>query len=81
MGWSDRILAERRREREAEARYIGPFERYCPRCRSLLVIRTNRANQSQFFGCTSWPECEFTEPIPEYVKLRRQGNQPLPGME
>jgi len=57
------------------------IERRCPRCQGPLLIRTNRANQSQFFGCGNWPECEFTEPIPEYVKLRRQGFMPLPGME
>jgi ssDNA-binding Zn-finger/Zn-ribbon topoisomerase 1 len=57
------------------------IERLCPRCRQPLVIRTNRANGSEFFGCGSWPECSYTEPIPEYVRLRRAGVMPLPGME
>lgn len=27
MGWSTRLLIQRRREREAEAKYVGPFDR------------------------------------------------------
>jgi len=54
-------------------------ERSCPRCRVAvkLVVRTNRQNETQFLGCPNWPECDYTEPIPEYVKLKAQGQPTL----
>ena len=57
------------------------YERRCPKCGAPMVIRTNRSNQQPFFACTSWPECEFTAKVPEYVRLRQAGATPLPGME
>jgi len=57
------------------------LERSCPRCKSPLLIRTNRASGNQFFGCSAWPECAHTEPIPEYVRLRQAGARPLPGFD
>ena len=47
----------------------------CPNCgiAHLLVIRTNRTTQEQFLGCPNWPECRYTEPLPEDVRLRAAG--------
>ena len=56
-------------------------ERWCPQCRAPLVERTNRATGSTFLGCSEWPDCSFTMPIPTDVLLRRAGAQTLPGME
>lgn len=49
----------------------------CPDCGAPLVERTNRATDEPFLGCSRWPECKHTEPLPESVKLRRQGQQEL----
>ena len=56
-------------------------ERWCPQCHALLVERTNRANGSTFLGCSAWPACTFSTPIPADVLMRRAGAQALPGME
>ena len=53
---------------------------HCKACGSPMVIRENRANGSEFLGCTRWPDCGETRPLPEDVKMRRAGAQPLPGM-
>lgn len=47
----------------------------CPDCGRPLVERTNRNTGSAFLGCSRWPECTHTEPIPESVKLRRAGQR------
>jgi len=49
----------------------------CPQCGAALVERTNRATNEPFLGCQRWPECKHTEPLPESVKLRRQGQREL----
>ena len=56
-------------------------ERSCPQCRAPLVERTNRASGEPFLGCSSWPDCTFSTPIPEDVRMRRAGAMTLPGME
>lgn len=53
----------------------------CPECNGDLAIKTNRATGEEFLGCSEWPQCSYTEPLPEYIKLRRAGHQPLPGFE
>jgi ssDNA-binding Zn-finger/Zn-ribbon topoisomerase 1 len=45
----------------------------CPRCATMLVIRTNRQNDSKFLGCSNYPKCDYTEPLTEYLKLRMAG--------
>jgi len=54
---------------------------FCPRCvpRVKLVVRTNRANGSQFLGCPNWPECKHTQAIPEDLIMKLHGATPLPG--
>ena len=53
----------------------------CPVCNQRMVERTNRENGSTFLGCVGYPDCTETRAIPEYVKLRRAGHTPLPGMD
>jgi ssDNA-binding Zn-finger/Zn-ribbon topoisomerase 1 len=53
----------------------------CPECGATLVERVNRATNEPFLGCSRWPECKHTEPLPESVKLRRAGQQELFGEE
>lgn len=49
----------------------------CPKCGQLLEIKRNRENGSEFLGCSRWKPggegCNYTEPLPETIKLRRQG--------
>lgn len=51
----------------------------CPKCGADLEIRRNRATGEEFFACTRWRSpregCQHTEPLPEAIKLRRQGQQ------
>lgn len=51
--------------------------KHCPICSAALVERTNRQNGSTFLGCSRYPECKHTEPVPESVKLRRQGQRDM----
>lgn len=51
----------------------------CPDCGRRMVIRRNRLNDTEFFGCTGYPECSRTEKAPAYLEQLRQGAKPLPG--
>lgn len=51
----------------------------CKRCGRTLVIKVNRETGEEFLGCQSWPECTYTEPLPEAIKLRRQGQKDMFG--
>jgi ssDNA-binding Zn-finger/Zn-ribbon topoisomerase 1 len=39
-------------------------EAVCPRCGSAMVERTNRESGEPFLGCTRFPECRGTQPMP-----------------
>lgn len=43
----------------------------------VLVVRTNKQNQSQFLACPNWPECRHTQEIPESWHMRAAGQQEL----
>lgn len=45
----------------------------CPSCGRDLIERTNSKTGSTFLGCAGWPDCSHAEPLPESIKLRRQG--------
>jgi ssDNA-binding Zn-finger/Zn-ribbon topoisomerase 1 len=32
----------------------------CPKCRKAMTLRTNRKDQSQFWGCVQYPDCNGT---------------------
>ena len=51
----------------------------CARCAQPMAVKTNRETGQEFLGCTSWPECEHTEPLPLDAQLRRMGAPELPG--
>lgn len=55
------------------------LERACPDCGRRMVIRRNRINDTEFFGCTGYPECSRTEKAPAYLEMIRRGAEPLPG--
>jgi ssDNA-binding Zn-finger/Zn-ribbon topoisomerase 1 len=51
----------------------------CPECGvgTLLVIKRNRTTGEEFLGCPRWPNCTYAEPLPETIKLRRQGQKDM----
>ncbi len=41
----------------------------CNKCgKGLLVIKRSR-NNKQFVGCSAWPECDNSYPLPQYAKI------------
>lgn len=54
----------------------------CPKCKEgEIVERVNRASGKPFYGCSLWPDCAWTVPLPADEVMRRMGATPLPGME
>ncbi len=53
----------------------------CPLCgpTNRLVIRENQATGVQFLGCPNWPDCNYSEPIPEEIRMINAGATRLPG--
>lgn len=51
----------------------------CPKCGQPLEIKQNRDSGHEFLGCSAWRRagCTYTEPLPEAIKLRRQGQKGL----
>jgi hypothetical protein len=78
--WAEDINAIARGEAGEPARPAGPYVR-CEACGHHMVVRTNRANGSEFMGCSTWPACVNTMPLPAYVEQIRAGGEPLPGFD
>ncbi len=57
------------------------IKKSCPDCGEPLVIRTNSKDDSQFLGCSGYPVCKHTEPLPEEIKLKAIGTKELPGFD
>ena len=51
----------------------------CPQCGQTQTVRRNQETGEEFFGCSAWPECQHTEPLPTDAALRRQDAPMLPG--
>ncbi len=41
--------------------YVGK----CPRCGKDLQLRASQKTKSMFIGCSGWPECDVTYPLPQ----------------
>jgi DNA topoisomerase-1 len=41
--------------------YVGP----CPKCGHDLQIRASNKTKSMFIGCSAWPDCDVTYPLPK----------------
>ena len=54
-------------------------KKFCPECAQPLVVRTNEAVGVDFLGCSRFPDCKHTEPLPPDIEARRQGAPGLPG--
>ena len=37
----------------------------CPKCGHDLVVKTSAKTRSSFVGCTNWPDCDVTYPLPK----------------
>lgn len=59
----------------------GTIQVQCPECGAPMVVRTNRLNGSEFLGCSRYPDCTETRPLPEDVRMRAAGAQTLPGFD
>lgn len=55
------------------------IQKACPKCgvNTLLVERVNRKTGESFLGCSRYPTCRYTEPLPEALRLKRSGQQEL----
>lgn len=55
----------------------------CPACadngrgRVLLEVRVNRKTGGEFLGCPEWPECSYTQPVPESIRMEMAGQPRL----
>lgn len=58
----------------------GKTVRVCDECGADMVERTNHATGEKFLGCSKYPECMFTTPIPTDQLLRQAGAHELPGL-
>lgn len=54
---------------------------HCTACGGQLIERENRQNGGRFLGCSNYPQCAHTAPIPAFVYQVRAGAAPPPGME
>ncbi len=41
--------------------YVGP----CPKCGKDLQLRSSQKTRSMFIGCSGWPDCDVTYPLPK----------------
>lgn len=57
------------------------LQQRCPTCGAPMVVRENRQNGSEFLGCTRFPDCRETAPLPAYVEMLKAGAQRLPGWD
>lgn len=51
----------------------------CPECNPprKLIVKTNRHTGNQFLGCPNWPDCGYTQQIPEAWVMKAQGQPTL----
>jgi ssDNA-binding Zn-finger/Zn-ribbon topoisomerase 1 len=52
----------------------------CPECGKDLEVQVQLQDpMDEFLGCSQWPKCKYTEPLPVDIQLRRKGVVQLPG--
>jgi ssDNA-binding Zn-finger/Zn-ribbon topoisomerase 1 len=44
----------------------------CPLCNTPLKIRRRHANGTKFLGCTRFPICRHTQPLPDVLEDERE---------
>lgn len=60
---------------------LPEIKKTCPECGNRMVVRANHETGHEFLGCSQYPECKYTEPMPEYMRMIRLGAPTLPGMD
>ena len=55
---------------------MGP----CPKCGKDLQLRTSNKTRSMFIGCSGWPDCDVTYPLPKGKVEAQQEPCPTCGM-
>lgn len=55
----------------------------CSRCGAPMAVRNTLFSDRAFLGCSAFPRCRYTEPMPASTsaEVERAGGQPLPGMD
>lgn len=58
-------LVEEYKETAKEQSVIG----VCPKCGKNLIIRVSRASHKQFVGCSGYPKCNCSYPLPQVALI------------
>ena len=63
----DALLPVREQVKEALADAVAAdaYVGVCPKCGKDLQIRASSKTKSMFIGCSGWPECDITYPLPK----------------
>jgi DNA topoisomerase-1 len=64
------VIAEEIRKSIHASRILGP----CPKCGEDMLIRTSRRSGKRFVGCSGYPKCENSYPLPQYGLLQLTNN-------
>ena len=40
-----------------------PAIKYCIKCESVMNLKTNNTTGAQFYSCSNWPGCKFTQSV------------------
>ena len=56
--------------------YVG----VCPKCGKSLQIRASQKTRGMFIGCSGWPECDVTYPLPKGKVEAQDSKCPTCGM-
>lgn len=51
------------KDKAAKAKKSNTTEPFCPRCSATMILRTNKTNGDQFWGCSKYPKCRGTRKI------------------
>ncbi len=49
----------------------------CIECGAKMVIRSRGSDGAKFLGCSNYPTCKHTEPIPQDLVMRLMGQPTL----
>lgn len=52
-------------------------ETLCPECKAKMVIRSNKKDNSKFWGCPNFPKCKGTRDVMGRSKEEREEKQKL----
>jgi four helix bundle suffix protein len=67
-GYSERLHAARLQERQRQNHLTDPSDqKLCPKCGKPMLLRTARKGTNsgqQFWGCSGYPACRETQPLP-----------------